>query len=147
MKKNIYKILIVCVFILVICVLVFMLFFNRTPYSIASKLTGFKIPTSLKIEKFQDDWNNNPGGDGELFIIFSFQESEKNYLINSCVENNYKTQPINENLPSNFIKNNLLNNTKFFYYNYVIDKTDNRNYKLIFLNLETNKLLVYNIIY
>ncbi|GIV28660.1 MAG: hypothetical protein N3F62_08070 [Bacteroidia bacterium] len=141
------KILIFVLSIILIGTIVYYLFLKRTPYSIASNIAGFKVPTSLTVEQFQDNWINNPGGDGELFILFSFQESEKENLVTACKMNNYKPLPINDTLPDNFIYRYIKKENQSGFYKLEKDREDKRNYQITILNLQENKLIIYTVIY
>lgn len=141
------KIRIITIIFIVLGTTVYYLFLRRTPYTIASSIADFKVPTSLTIEQFQDNWANNPGGDGESFILFSFQESEREKLTDACKGNSYKSLPIKEILPDNFIYNYMNQENQSGFYKLDKDKKDERSYQLTILNLQENKLIVYNVIY
>lgn len=141
------KILIITIILVALCTTVYYFFLRRTPYTIASIVTGFKVTTSLNIETFQDNWANNLGGDGELLILFSFKENEKEKLVNNCISNNYKPLPINDTLPDNFIYRYVKKENQTGYYKLVKDKKDERNYQISVLNLQKNELIVYSVIY
>ncbi len=143
MKKK----LIITIILIILGTTVYYLFLKRTPYNIASNIAGFKVSTSLQVEQFQDDWSNNPGGDGESFILFSLQESEKEKLVNDCKINNYKPLPIKDILPDNFIYRYVKKENQSGFYKLYKDKKDERNYQITVLNLHENKLIVYNVIY
>jgi len=143
MKKN----LIITIILIILGTTVYYLFLKRTPYNIASNIAGFKVSTSLPVEQFQDNWSNNPGGDGESFILFSLQESEKEKLVNDCKINNYKPLPIKDILPDNFIYRYVKKENQSGFYKLYKDKKDERNYQITVLNLHDNKLIVYNVIY
>lgn len=141
------KILVIILIVIALGTAAYYIFLRRTPYTIASNITGFKVPTSLTVEQFQDDWANNPGGDGESFILFSFQESEKEKLADACKINNYKPLPIKDTLPDNFIYRYVKKENQSGFYKLDKDKRDERNYQITVLNLQENKLIVYNVIY
>lgn len=143
MKKK----LIIVLIVIVLSTTVYYFFFRRTAYTIASNITNFKVSTSLKVEQFQDDWANNPNGDGESFILFSFNEKDKENLVNACKKNNYKLLPIKDTLPDNFIYKYIQKENQTGFYKLNKDKKDERSYTIAVLNLLENKLIVYNVIW
>lgn len=141
------KIIIITLILIILGTTVYYLFLKRTPYTIASNIAGFKVSKSLIVEQFQDDWANNPGGDGGSFILFSFQESEKKKLEDACKVNNYKLLPIKDTLPNDVIYKYIKKENQSGFYKLEKDKNDERNYQIIVLNLLENELIVYNVIY
>lgn len=142
MKKTIIMIVITLVIALLIVVYAF--FLRRTPYTISEIFTGYKIPKTLSIVQFKDEWNQN--GDGESFIIFTIPSKEQLKLENNCIQKQYDKLPIKEDLPDNFIYNYINKTDSLGYYHLNVDKSDNRNYSVVILNLNEHKLLIYNVI-
>lgn len=120
---------------------------RRTPYTVGSLIAGFKIPTSLTVEQFQDQWNNNPGGDGESLVIFSFQDDEKEKLTKACGNKHYNSLPIKDTLPDDFIYRYVKKETQLGFYQLSIDAKDDRTYQITVLDLQENHLVIYNVIY
>jgi len=141
------RVLVIVIIVIAFVAVAYFLFLRRTPYSIAANIAGFKISSSLIVEQFNDDWANNPGGDGESFVLFSLKKDEKEKLINDCKINNYTPLPIKDILPDGFIYNYIGKKNQSGFYKLSIDKKDKRNYQITVLDLQQKKLLVYNIIY
>lgn len=121
--------------------------YRRTPYTVASIITGFKVPTSFHVEEYRDEWSNNLSGDGESFVVFSFTDEDEPLLEKNCKLNGYKILPLTEVLPDNTLNNYIVGKKQVGYYKLEVDEKDERSYQIAILNLHENKLVVYNVIY
>lgn len=134
--------------VMIFLMLLFGLFWfkmRRTAYSVAQKITNMEISREYKIETYKDEWASN--GDGQSLIIFSIPQTQLSYFVQACVKKGFRKLPIKENLPDNLIYNYIDHLDTLGYYDLSIDKTDDRNYKLIVFYQVEKKLIIYNVIY
>lgn len=119
---------------------------RRTPYTTASAIAEFEIPSSLNVIDYDEKWNQNMGGDGESLIVFSFDYNNRQYLIQSCRNSLYDSLPIKNIKPEHFVPKQLNIKANSGYYLYKSDNKDPRDFKLVILDLNSNKLFIYNIL-
>jgi len=118
---------------------------SRTPYSITKELFGLEIGKDVSVVKFIDEWGSITG-DGRSLIVFNVLPSQLIDIRNECKRKGYRTLPIIETLPDNYIKQFLKPSDTTGYYWLEIDKNDNRDYTFVILNERSGKLVVYNVI-
>lgn len=113
------------------------------PYEAGKVLSDFNVD-ELMIDEFTDEWGIT--GDGETFIIFSFPDSKKSFFIEESQTNDYKELPITESLPDDFIYTHYDMRDSVGYYKLEVE-SDQMSYKLVILNLQKNKLFIYNAVF
>jgi hypothetical protein len=143
MKKKFFFTLVI---VLTIFILIYLIFFRRTAYSVGSQEIGFDLPKSIKLDTFIDEWDYNPSGDGEVIIIFSLNEDHEKFLQTNCLNADFKKLPITENLPDNYVYTLISREDTLGYYKCEIDDSDNNSYSFTILDLKNHKLYIYYIL-
>ena len=131
--------------VLIVVILIFVVAFvlRRTPYTIAEALSEINLPRSLKVDKFQDEWNYNYTGDGETIIVFSFDKNDEQQLIKSCSKDKFEKLPISISLPYDVVYQFYNKKNQNGFYKCEIEK-DGVSYKIAILDLTDKKLVIYN---
>lgn len=109
---------------------------------VINKTEHYRINSDFKInlnrldvkESFRkEEWA--PNGDGVKIIIFNYKKLENKDF-------DLKRLPIEENLPPNEIPTEFLNISEG-YYKCIIDKEDNRDFKIMIINPQKREICVY----
>lgn len=115
----------------------------------ALKFLGFSLPGNIfiTVDK-REDWNNNPSGDGEEYILFSFKSKDSMKIINECKRNHLKNLPIDQSkLPDMAVTQLTDINNSFGYFKLEIDAKDKMSYSIAIIDLKNKEILVYRVFY
>jgi hypothetical protein len=139
MKKNLIIILILAILL----ASVYLIFFKRSPYSIAKSYLGCKIAKSNHIDTFSEEWLFN--GDGYIFLVFSIKKEQIQKIEDCCINQHFKRLPIPvfyTQFLNKELKKYLNPDDSNGYYILVTDSNDYNSYKLAALNITKSKLII-----
>jgi hypothetical protein len=140
-KKNLKKLnwLLCCFIFLLSC---------TNSKNFTQDVIGFTLPNNM--EKLVDDkqFYNNPTGDGEQLVVFSFLSKDSLQLVDSCRKYNYANLPIQKaKLPDGSIYQWITESDSSGHYKLTVDTVDNMSYSIAVINFSKKKIIAYRVFY
>ncbi len=130
MKK--YKMIVLLITVLIIVGIIF--FIQKISYKNRIEEDFGFMTSGLKLEKKSEKEEWSPNGDGVKILILKYENLNDNKNLNRF--------PIKEELPPNEIPKEFLSIPNG-YYKCIIDKNDNRNFKILIINPDKKEICVY----
>ena len=131
--------------ILILSMLTISISCNHRNENQARKFLGFSLSDkSLTSIEENEEWNNNPGGDGWEYVIFSFESKDSLKIKKECIAKKFKNLPIEESeLPDGAIYKFIDTRNRDGYYKLEIDSIDKMSYSLAVVDLNKRNIVVY----